>query len=64
MVLGAVYLLIGLAGFAVTGFDDFAAPPVDGTLIIFGVNPLHNIGTLSSGRRGSRAPALTSRPSP
>lgn len=43
MVLGAVYLLIGLAGFAVTGFDDFAAPPVDGTLIIFGVNPLHNI---------------------
>lgn len=28
LVLGAVYLLIGLAGFAVAGLDDFAAPPV------------------------------------
>jgi Domain of unknown function (DUF4383) len=40
---GLLYLIIGFAGFAVTGFDDFAAEPVDGTLIIFGLNPLHNI---------------------
>jgi Domain of unknown function (DUF4383) len=40
---GLLYLLIGLAGFTVTGFDDFMAEPVGGTLIIFGLNPLHNI---------------------
>ena len=43
LVFGVVYLVIGVAGFTVTGFDDFAAEPVDGTLIIFGLNPLHNI---------------------
>jgi len=43
LVFGLVYLIIGVAGFTVTGFDDFAAGPVDGTLIIFGLNPLHNI---------------------
>jgi hypothetical protein len=43
LVFGLVYLIIGVAGFAVTGFDDFAAGPVDGTLIIFGLNPLHNV---------------------
>jgi hypothetical protein len=41
-VFGAVYLLIGLVGFALTGFEGFAAP--DGhVLILFEVNPLHNI---------------------
>lgn len=29
LVFGAVYLLIGIAGFAVTGFDDFAAKEFD-----------------------------------
>ena len=43
LVFGLVYLAIGVLGFAVTGFDDFAAGPVDGTLVIFGLNPLHNI---------------------
>lgn len=43
LVFGAVYLAMGLLGFTVTGFDGFAAGPVDGTLIIFGLNPLHNI---------------------
>jgi hypothetical protein len=40
---GLLYLLIGFVGFTVTGFDDFMAEPVGGTLIIFGLNPLHNI---------------------
>ena len=39
---GAVYLLVGLAGFAVTGFSDFAGHHHH-TLLIFAVNPLHNV---------------------
>jgi Domain of unknown function (DUF4383) len=40
--LGAVYLLVGAAGFLVTGGLDFLAR--DGkALIIFDVNPLHNV---------------------
>jgi hypothetical protein len=42
MTFGIVYLLVGLAGFAVTGGVGFAA--TDGNpLILFEVNPLHNI---------------------
>lgn len=41
-VFGVVYLLVGLAGFAVTGFSNFAGTEGD-TLIVFDVNPLHNI---------------------
>ncbi|MEZ0449019.1 DUF4383 domain-containing protein [Cellulomonas sp. ICMP 17802] len=41
-VFGIVYLLVGLAGFAVTGGVSFAA--TEGRpLIVFDVNPLHNI---------------------
>jgi Domain of unknown function (DUF4383) len=35
-VFGAVYLLVGLLGFAFTGFADFAVPS-DGKLLLFGV---------------------------
>jgi hypothetical protein len=41
-VFGAVYVLVGIAGFAVTGLSDFAATSSD-KLILFGLNPLHNI---------------------
>ena len=47
-VFGAVYLLVGLLGFAFTGFADFAGPS-DGKLLLFGVNPLHNIVHLAVG---------------
>jgi len=48
LVFGAVYLLVGLAGFLVTGDVGFASP--DGNpLIIFGVNPLHNIAHILIG---------------
>lgn len=41
-VFGAVYLLVGLVGFAVTAGTGFAA--TDGShLLIFEVNPLHNL---------------------
>ncbi len=39
---GAIYLLVGIVGFFVTGFDQFVGQ-TDETLIIFDVNPLHNI---------------------
>jgi uncharacterized membrane protein YuzA (DUF378 family) len=47
-VFGAVYVLVGLAGFAVTGLSDFAATSSD-TLILFGLNPLHNVAHLLVG---------------
>jgi len=39
--LGAVYLVVAVAGFALTGFSDFAGHHSH-TLFIFAVNPLHN----------------------
>ena len=51
LVIGVVYLLIGLAGFVSTGFDNFAAPS-DDKLLIFAVNPLHNIVHLLIGALG------------
>ena len=38
---GVVYLVVAVAGFAVTGFSDFAGHHSH-TLLIFAVNPLHN----------------------
>ncbi len=48
---GAIYLLVGILGFFVTGFDNFAEE-TDKTLIIFDVNPLHNIVHLAIGIAG------------
>ena len=41
-VFGAVYVAVGLLGFVFTGLSHFAASSCD-RLIIFGVNPLHNL---------------------
>ena len=41
-IFGVVYLLVGLAGFVVTGGVSFAATEGE-PLIVFEVNPLHNI---------------------
>jgi hypothetical protein len=41
-IFGVVYLLVGVAGFAITGLDDFAGEHHH-TLLIFAVNPLHNV---------------------
>jgi hypothetical protein len=48
LVFGVVYLLIGIAGFFVTGFENFASEQGD-TLVIFHVNPLHNIVHIAIG---------------
>lgn len=39
---GVVYLVVGIAGFALTGVSDFAGHHHH-TLLIFAVNPLHNV---------------------
>jgi hypothetical protein len=43
LVFGVVYLLVGIVGFFVTGFDGFAAKSYGEKLILFPLNPLHNI---------------------
>ena len=52
LAIGAVYLLVGLAGFLVTGFDGFAAKSYDEVFILFPVNPLHNIVHILIGALG------------
>jgi hypothetical protein len=47
--LGAVYVLIGILGFFVTGGVEFAATNGDKLLGIFEVNPLHNLVHLAIG---------------
>jgi len=48
-VFGAVYLLVGLLGFAVTGGVGFIATKGELLLGIFAVNPLHNVAHLLIG---------------
>jgi len=43
LIIGIVYLLVGLAGFLVTGFDGFTEHDHSQTLLGFAINPLHNI---------------------
>ncbi|MBO9570298.1 MAG: DUF4383 domain-containing protein [Cellulomonas iranensis] len=47
-VFGAVYLLVGLAGFLVTGGLPFAGQQGN-ALVVFDVNPLHNVVNLGIG---------------
>jgi Domain of unknown function (DUF4383) len=47
-VFGGVYVLVGLLGFAFTGLSDFAVAS-DDKLLLFGVNPLHNLVHLAVG---------------
>lgn len=48
-IFGAVYLLVGLLGFAVTGGVSFIATEGGLLLGVFAVNPLHNIAHLLIG---------------
>jgi hypothetical protein len=52
LVFGAVYLLVGIIGFFVTGFDDFAGSHQHEMLLFFMINPLHNIVHLVIGIAG------------
>ncbi len=40
---GAIYTLVGIAGFFVTGFDDFFAHDTNQTLLGFEINGMHNV---------------------
>src|SRR5918999_773230 len=51
LAIGAVYTLVGILGFLVTGFDNFASETNE-TLLGFEVNPLHNIVHLVIGLAG------------
>ncbi|SDC23204.1 protein of unknown function [Geodermatophilus telluris] len=52
LVFGVVYLLVGIVGFFVTGFDSFADNAQDEMLLIFMINPLHNIVHIVIGLAG------------
>jgi glucose uptake protein GlcU len=43
LVLGAAYLIVGIVGFFITGFDDFAHHDTNETLLGFEINGLHNV---------------------
>ena len=49
---GAVYLLVGIIGFFITGFDDFAGNSQHEMLLFFMINPLHNIVHIVIGLAG------------
>ncbi|MGY1670623.1 DUF4383 domain-containing protein [Geodermatophilus sp. SYSU D00710] len=52
LVFGVVYLLVGIVGFFITGFDAFADNTQDEMLLIFMINPLHNIVHIVIGLAG------------
>lgn len=54
LVVGVIYLLVGIAGFSVTGFDmaGFTEHNPEVTLVGFAINPLHNIVHLVIGILG------------
>lgn len=43
LVIGAVYLLVGVVGFFITGFDGWLEHDHSQTLLGFAINPLHNV---------------------
>ena len=49
---GAIYLLVGIVGFFVTGFDNFAGNEQHESLLVFMINPLHNIVHILIGAAG------------
>jgi uncharacterized protein DUF4383 len=51
LIIGAIYTLIGILGFFITGFDRFAAETNE-TLLGFEINPLHNLVHLAIGLAG------------
>ena len=52
LAMGIAYTVVGIAGWFVTGFDDFVAHDTGETLIGFELNPLHNIVHLVIGLAG------------
>jgi ABC-type transport system involved in multi-copper enzyme maturation permease subunit len=51
LAIGIIYTVVGIAGFFVTGFENFASE-TDKTLLGFEINPLHNLVHLAIGLAG------------
>jgi hypothetical protein len=51
LAVGAIYTLVGILGFFITGFENFATE-TNKTLLGFEINPLHNIVHLAIGLAG------------
>ena len=49
---GAIYLLVGIVGFFVTGFEDFFAHNTEEKLLVFEINGMHNVVHLVIGIAG------------
>ena len=49
---GAIYLLVGIVGFFITGFDEFFAHDTEQKLIVFEINGMHNVVHLVIGVAG------------
>ncbi len=50
---GALYVVVGIVGFLVTGFSGFAEPNTNKLLLgLFEINPFHNVGHLLTGLMG------------
>lgn len=52
LAIGVAYLLVGLAGWFVTGFENWFEHDPDQTLLGFAINPLHNVVHLVIGIAG------------
>ncbi len=52
LVIGAVYLLVGVVGFFITGFDNFFGHDTNETIVGFEINPFHNIVHILIGAAG------------
>jgi len=52
LAIGVIYLLVGIVGFFVTGFDGFTEHDHSQTLLGFAINPLHNIVHIIIGAAG------------
>lgn len=52
LIIGVTYTIVGLVGFALTGFSGFAAPEGELLLGVFEINPLHNVVHLVIGLAG------------
>lgn len=52
LIVGLAYLVVGIWGFFITGFDGFTEHDHSETLLGFAVNPLHNIIHLAIGVLG------------
>lgn len=52
LIVGLAFTVAGIAGFFVTGFDDFVATDTDQYLLGLEINPLHNVVHLVIGLAG------------